>query len=472
VLLCAVSIGISRNIHLANSIGLLNDMFVSDNWVNWAQVGVVVLTMIFILFIDSNSFTRNSYYYDTLLFTLTIIMLMTWLVAAWNFITFYLILEGISLIFYTLITRTFAFGGIAAGLTYFSLGAFASVLLLAGLVSITAAVGSLDFSVVAAAVNGVVFAGESNLLLVTGLTLVMLSVFFKLSIFPAHVWTPNVYDGTTLEVLWVFAVIAKYAFFIVFMRMCVLFFTPGLMGETNFWITTSCLGSLIIGAVGAFLATTVKRFVAYTAINQMGFLFIGLTTASFDGMKSVMSYLYIYMLANVLFFGAISLLQSKKVLTSEMTLRSLKDMTVIKKEPVLMSMAIVSLLSLSGLPPLAGFIGKYSLWLSLLNKYLHEAPAGLHENLLYILIASVLLSLLSTFYYLRLIKVILFDNFGTPAEPTIEIRNMFEISIPMALLAVLGAVTIGWGFMLYELDTIWTRLTLSLTASFTNASAV
>jgi len=113
--------------------------------------------------------------------------------------------------------------------------------------------------------------------------------------------------------------------------------------------------------VGAFLATTIKRFLAYTAINQMGFLFIGLTTVSFDGIKSVMAYLYIYMLANVLFFGAMSLLQSKKGLTSEMALRSLKDMSLIKKEPVLMSMAIVSLLSLGGLPPLAGFIGKYSL---------------------------------------------------------------------------------------------------------------
>lgn len=117
----------------------------------------------------------------------------------------------------------------------------------------------------------------------------------------------------------------------------------------------------MIGAVGAFLATTVKRFVAYTAINQMGFLFIGLATSSFDGLKSVLSYLYIYMLANVLFFGAITLLQSKKLVTGEMTLRSLKDMSLIKKEPVVMFLIAISLLSLGGLPPLAGFIGKYSL---------------------------------------------------------------------------------------------------------------
>jgi len=126
-------------------------------------------------------------------------------------------------------------------------------------------------------------------------------------------------------------------------------------------MTTSCLGSLLIGAAGAFLTTNIKRFLAYTAINQMGFLFIGLATASFDGMKATISYLYIYMLANVLFFGVITLLQSKKLLIGELSLRSLKDMSLIKKAPIEMVLAAVALLSLGGLPPLAGFIGKYTL---------------------------------------------------------------------------------------------------------------
>jgi len=81
--------------------------------------------------------------------------------------------------------------------------------------------------------------------------------------------------------------------------------------------------------------------------------------------------------------------------------------------------------------------------MSLMNKYLANAPTGLHENLLYILIASILLSLLSTFYYLRLIKMILFDNFSTSSEPLIEIRNVFEITAPVAFLVVLGGLTIG-----------------------------
>ena len=81
--------------------------------------------------------------------------------------------------------------------------------------------------------------------------------------------------------------------------------------------------------------------------------------------------------------------------------------------------------------------------MSLLNKYLQAAPAGLAENLLYILIASVLLSLLSTFYYLRLIKMALFDNFAIPINNTVEIRNVLEITIPTVIVAVLGLLTVG-----------------------------
>ena len=472
VLFSALSIGYFRGFYGENSMYLLNDMFVMDNWVNWSQLGVVVLTIIFVFLVDSNSFTRNSYYYELLLFGLTTATLLTFLIATWNFITFYLVLEGISLIFYTIATRTFVYGGVESGLKYYSLGALASVLLLSGLLSIFAAVGSLDFSVVGLAIKGMLVSGESALLLIVGLTLVMISVFFKLSAFPAHVWTPDVYEGTTLEVLWIFAVLAKYALFIVFMRMLVLFFMPALSGDANFWLTTSCLGSLIIGAVGAFLATSIKRFLAYTAINQMGFLFIGLSTASFDGIKSVLAYLYIYMLANVLFFGVMTLLQSKKLLTGELTLRSLKDITLIKKAPIEMGLVAIALLSLSGLPPLAGFIGKYSLWVGLLNKYLHEAPSGLHENLLYILIVSVVLSLLSTFYYLRLIKMALFDIMRSASASTVEVRNLGEITMPVAIVAALGALTVGWVFMLPELDVIWTRLTLSLSASLTNLGSI
>jgi NADH:ubiquinone oxidoreductase subunit 2 (subunit N) len=105
----------------------------------------------------------------------------------------------------------------------------------------------------------------------------------------------------------------------------------------------------------------VKRFLAYTAINQMGFLFIGLTAASFDGFKSVIAYLYIYMRANILFFGVLTLLQSKKLLVGGSALRSLKDISLIKKAPIEMGLASIALLSLGGLPPLAGFVGKYHL---------------------------------------------------------------------------------------------------------------
>jgi NADH-quinone oxidoreductase subunit N len=109
------------------------------------------------------------------------------------------------------------------------------------------------------------------------------------------------------------------------------------------------------------LATNIKRFIAYTAINQMGFLFMGLSVLTVGGLKSTIAYLYIYMLANVLFFAVVTTLQSKKLLAGGSSVRSLKDFALMKKDPISAGLMAVALLSLGGLPPLAGFFGKYAL---------------------------------------------------------------------------------------------------------------
>jgi NADH-quinone oxidoreductase subunit N len=456
VLIGALIIAVYRGYHIDNGIYLLNDMLLIDNWANWAQIGVLVLAITFVLLSAAHNFTRNSYYFEIMLFTLTVTFLMTMLVEAWNFIIFYLLLEGISLIFYTIATRTFSYGGVESGLKYYSLGALTSVLLLTGILCVFIATGSTDFLVISLAVKALGLSASNGILLVVGLILILMAVFFKLSAFPGHIWTPDVYEGTTLEVLWIFAVLAKYTFFVLLLRFLTLFYlTPGMEVATNFWIATSCLGSLIIGAAGAFLATNVKRFIAYTAINQMGFLFIGLAALSTDGLKATISYLYIYMLANLLFFCIITLLQSKKFLVGELSLRSLKDVTLIKKAPLEIGLLALSLLSLSGLPPLAGFIGKYGLWASLLSQYMQTESIGLSENLLYILIVSVVLSLLSTFYYLRVIKMALFDNFESGNNSAIEIRQLSEATISTFVIGVLGLITASWLLINFDLDLVW-----------------
>jgi NADH-quinone oxidoreductase subunit N len=463
VLIGALIIAVYRGYHIDNGVYLLNDMLLIDNWANWAQIGVLILAITFVVLSAAHNFTRNSYYFEIMLFTLTVTFLMTMLVEAWNFIIFYLVLEGISLIFYTIATRTFSYGGVESGLKYYSLGALTSVLLLTGILCVFIATGSTDFLVISLAVKALGLSASNGILLVVGLILILMAVFFKLSAFPGHIWTPDVYEGTTLEVLWIFAVLAKYTFFVLLLRFLTLFYlTPGMEVATNFWIATSCLGSLIIGAAGAFLATNVKRFIAYTAINQMGFLFIGLAALSVDGLKATISYLYIYMLANLLFFCIITLLQSKKFLVGELSLRSLKDVTLIKKAPLEMGLLALSLLSLGGLPPLAGFIGKYGLWASLLNQYMQTESIGLSENLLYILIVSVVLSLLSTFYYLRVIKMALFDNFESGNNPTIEIRQLSEATISTFVIGVLGLITASWLLINFDLDLIWTRFVIGL----------
>jgi NADH:ubiquinone oxidoreductase subunit 2 (chain N) len=463
VLFGAIMLSLNRGLYVNDTVYLLNDMVILDNWVNWSQLGILVASFIFVTMTPVYSYTRNSYYYELLLFALTVTMLMTWLVVAWNFIIFYLVLEGISLVFYTIATRTFSYGGVESGLKYYSLGALASVLLLVGILCVFSAAGSTDFLVSAMMLKYLSLANHKAMLITTGLTLILAAVFFKLSAFPGHVWTPDVYEGTSLEVLWIFAVLAKYAFIVIFLRFFVLFYTsPNLVDVSNFWVTTACLGSLIVGALGAFTATSIKRFIAYTAINQMGFLFMGLVTFSADGMKNTVAYLYIYMLANVLFFAVVTLLQSKKLLTGDLIIRSLKDITLLKKAPLEVGLLAIALLSLGGLPPLAGFIGKYALWSSVINSYITASACGLGDNLLYILITSIIISLLSTFYYLRLIKMALFDSFENWNAPVVDPRNTSDISLSSFIIVILGALTVSWMLMLTELDAFWTRFALGL----------
>jgi NADH-quinone oxidoreductase subunit N len=137
-------------------------------------------------------------------------------------------------------------------------------------------------------------------------------------------------------------------------------------------------------------------------------------------------------------------------------------MTLLKKAPLEMGLLALSLLSLGGLPPLAGFVGKYNLWASLLSQYMQTESIGLSENLLYILIISVILSLLSTFYYLRLIKIALFDNFESGNTPAIEIRQLSETTITTFVIGVLGLITVSWLLMTHDLDLLWTHFVLGL----------
>jgi NADH:ubiquinone oxidoreductase subunit 2 (subunit N) len=193
VLVGALFLIVHRLCLLDSNVYLLNDMWVLDSWINYGQLGILVLTLVFFVLTSAYNFTRNSYYYEMVLFGMTVMILMTCLVSAHNFIIFYLILEGISLIFYTIATRTFVYGGVESGLKYYSLGALASVLLLIGILCVFIIVGSLDFLVISLAVKAITVFSFNGLLLALGLVLILMIVFFKLSVFPGHVWTPDVY---------------------------------------------------------------------------------------------------------------------------------------------------------------------------------------------------------------------------------------------------------------------------------------
>lgn len=226
----------------------------------------------------------------------------------------------------------------------------------------------------------------------------MMGLFFKLSAFPGHLWAVEVYDGSPAPIM---------GFFMVTTKIAVLTFTLNLltqaldsaMGAWQPFITIASLGSIIWGCFGAFYEKKIKRFLAYTSINQIGFLLLGLACGTLEGYQTTLLYLHLYALMTLGFLVIFLNLQrlDKKYL---IYLSDLRGFGIYRPSQWLKSWAIVILVfSMAGIPPLAGFFGKYFL-------LLHAHERGLW-GLVFVALAT---SLISTYYYLRIIKLMWFDK--------------------------------------------------------------
>jgi NADH-quinone oxidoreductase subunit N len=219
---------------------------------------------------------------------------------------------------------------------------------------------------------------------------------FKLSAFPSHFWAPEVYEGSASPVTAFIIMPVKIATFGIFARTL----ASTLEFFSTFWVpmlTIFAAGSLIVGALGAFTETRFKRFIAYSSINQIGFLLMGLTTANIAGYQSSILFLIIYILTNLALFSIFLNLSSN--LTGK-SLTFLTDLNRIDPSRWLSKFGLsIIFFSLAGLPPLAGFFGKFYV---LMNSF-HSGNWGL-------VFLGVVTSLISAYYYLRIVKAMWFEK--------------------------------------------------------------
>ena len=307
--------------------------------------------------------------------------------------------------------------------------AFSSGLLLFGISLLYGITGTLTFTELSQQLT-------SSPLLIFAFILFIAGFAFKISVVPFHLWTADVYEGAPVTVTSYFSVISKGAVLFVFVSILYTMFKP-LVATWYFVLFYLSVITIIIGNLFAIRQNNLKRFLAFSSIAQVGFILIGITGASQMGSASVVYFVLIYIFSNLGAFGVLSLVSA---LTGKETIDDFKGFY--KNNKLLSWVLAISLFSLAGIPPTAGFFGKF---------FLLIAGAG-RGNYLLIVIAA-LNMIVSLYYYLKVVKAIFMDANESPIE---------KISIPaspkLALFICVGGIVLT-GLMSYVYDYIYSLAT-------------
>ncbi len=414
----------------------MQGMVVSDPMGNLLGFFACVATMVTLAYARPYAAERDLLKGE--LFTLALFSLLgiCVMLSASNFLVIYLGLELMSLSLYALtaLRRDHALSTEAA-MKYFVLGALASGFLLYGLSMMYGATGTLDIDEVFKAIGS----GQINLsVLVFGLVFVVAGLGFKLGAAPFHMWVPDVYQGAPTAVTLLIGGAPKLAAFAIMMRLLV----DGLHGLAVEWqqmLIVLSLASMTLGNLAAIAQSNIKRMLAYSTIAHMGFMLLGMTTgvaynnafSMLNSYASSMFYMVTYVLTTLGTFGMVMLL-SRKGFESE-HIDDFKGLA--RRSPWYAAVMAIFMFSLAGIPPTVGFYAKLSVLQALISTNV--------EGYWWLAGAAVVLSLIGAYYYLRIIKVMFFDEprDATPLSSSGDVRVL--LSLNGAAVVVLGLLPSG-----------------------------
>jgi len=277
-----------------------------------------------------------------------------------------------------------------AGLKYFVLGALASGMLLYGISLLYGFTGTTDFAGIAK-----VMGGELNIGLIFGIVFVLAGLGFKISAVPFHMWTPDVYEGAPTPVTTFFASAPKVAAMALMTRVVIDAMGPA-VGAWQQIIIFLSLASIILGAVGAIGQKNIKRLLAYSSINNVGFMLIGLAAGTQQGVEAILTYLLVYVVTTLGAFLVVLQLRDADGNQIE-SIPALAGLS--QRRPGLAAAMAVFMYSLAGIPPLFGF------WPKLLVFW-----AAVEANLVPLAVAGIVASVIGAYYYIAIIKVMYFDD--------------------------------------------------------------
>ncbi len=313
------------------------------------------------------------------------------MVSATNLLTLYVGLELNSLSAYVLAAFLKPDERSAeAGLKYFVLGALASGILLFGMSLTYGFTGSINFAAISIALQGGVTTGA-----LFGITFVLAGLAFKISAVPFHMWTPDVYEGAPTPVTTLFASAPKVAALALTVRVAIEAFGS----QTEMWrpiVIVASLASVLVGALGAIGQSNIKRLLAYSSINNVGFILLGLAAATREGVSAMLVYLAIYVPMTIGGFVAVLMLKDK----DGRHLEGISDLAGLSRHRPMLALGLGSIMfSMAGIPFLFGFWGKFVVF---------QAAVG--AGLVWVAAVAAVGSVIGAFYYLKVVKVMYFDE--------------------------------------------------------------
>ena len=409
IIIVTVSIILTRP---SNEEKIFLDSFTRDAFSNYFKI-LILLSSLFVLNSSKNFIIDNKLdKFEYPIIILLSILGMFFMVSSNDLILFYLGLELQSLSLYILasIDRD-NLRSTESGIKYFVLSALSSGLLLYGCSLLYGFTGSTNFEVIASQLN------KENEGAVFAMVFILVGLAFKVSAVPFHMWTPDVYEGAPTSITSYFAVVPKVAGLALLIKFMFLPFSNILLEWQTIVIFIS-IASMILGAVAAMIQKNFKRLLAYSSIGHIGYALAGVATGAIPGYQSAIVYISIYVIMNIGAFSCLYLLKNDGQYKE-----NISDLSGIsKKNPLLAISLLIILFSLAGVPPLGGFFAKFYVFVAVLEKEMYTLA-----------IIGLLTTVMSAFYYLKIIKTIYFDDnfitFETTKNKTAQVSVFTSCAI-------------------------------------------
>lgn len=392
---------------------LLNGMYLLDNYALFWKITFLTAAALVILgcmrFVDKMG--DQAEYYSITIFATLGMMIMA---SAGDFITLYLGLELMTISFIILVCfRKLDAKSVEAGIKYLLLAGMSSAVLLYGLSLLYGLTGSITML----EVSKITAMQPLSPALMLALVMVIAGLGFKISAVPFHMWSPDVYEGAPTPVTAYLAVGSKAASLAIILRL----FIAGLPGVWENWAMVMAIlaaVTIIVGNLVAIPQTNIKRMLAYSSIAQAGYILVGLVTATEAGIKGVMFYAFLYVFATMGAFIVVAYFYNN---TGSDELKDYAGLS--QRSPLLAAVMLIALLSMAGIPPLAGFVGKFYLFKTIVDGYLWLVFIGL------------IMSMVSVYYYLRVALVMYRDE---PIDATpIKVSSPVAVTLIVTMIATL-----------------------------------